>query len=173
MSKTLKSGASSFWVIVMTLGILGCLGGVAYTFYMIQQEAGQEGEYRLAADNLRLLSQEVTANARATVHGEESTFSDLKDNLGSFTMELGQIKSIGFSAEVKRIQEYWMPVVVSMRTLIDAGDRIAFLHSVSTELEQNIKPVQGDFATVVDILRDEQVSSETIVAAQPDKWLPQ
>ena len=171
MSKTLKSGASSFWVIVMTLGILGCLGGVAYTFYMIQQEAGQEGEYRLAADNLRLLSQEVTANARATVHGEESTFSDLKDNLGSFTMELGQIKSIGFSAEVKRIQEYWMPVVVSMRTLIDAGDRIAFLHSVSTELEQNIKPVQGDFATVVDILRDEQVSSETIVAAQKTLWL--
>ena len=171
MSKTLKSGASSFWVIVMTLGILGCLGGVAYTFYMIQQEAGQEGEYRLAADNLRLLSQEVTANARATVHGEESTFSDLKENLGSFTMELGQIKSIGFSEEVKRIQEYWMPVVVSMRTLIDAGERIAFLHSVSTELEQNIKPVQGDFATVVDILRDEEVSSETIVAAQKTLWL--
>jgi twitching motility protein PilJ len=171
MSKTLKSGASSFWVIVMTLGILGCLGGVAYTFYMIQQEAGQEGEYRLAADNLRLLSQEVTADARATVHGEESTFSDLKTNLGSFTVELGQIKSIGFSSEVKRITEHWAPVAKSMRTLIDAGERIAFLHSVSTELEQNIKPVQGDFATVVDILRDEQVSSETIVAAQKTLWL--
>ena len=171
MSKTLKSGASSFWVIVMTLGILGCLGGVAYTFYMIQQEAGQEGEYRLAADNLRLLSQEVTANARATVNGEEKTFSDLKDNLGSFTVELGQIKSIGFGTEVQRIQERWQPVVESMRTLIGAGDRIVFLHSVSSELEQNIKPIQSDFATVVDILRDEQVSSETIVAAQKTLWL--
>ena len=44
MTKTLKSRASSFWVAIMIVGILGCLAGVAYTFYMIQQEAGQEGE---------------------------------------------------------------------------------------------------------------------------------
>ena len=67
MTKTLKSRAASFWVAVMTLGILGCLAGVAYTFYMIQQEAGQEGEYRLAADEMRLLSQQVAVNARESV----------------------------------------------------------------------------------------------------------
>ena len=39
MSNKTKMGASSFWVIVMTLGILGCLAGVFYTFYMIQEEA--------------------------------------------------------------------------------------------------------------------------------------
>jgi methyl-accepting chemotaxis protein len=35
MSKTMKSGASDVWVIAMTIGILGCLGGVAYTFFKL------------------------------------------------------------------------------------------------------------------------------------------
>ena len=39
MSNTLRSRAASFWVIVMILGILGCMGGVVYTFYMLQKEA--------------------------------------------------------------------------------------------------------------------------------------
>jgi len=171
MSKKMKNGGSSFWVIVITLGILGCLGGVFYTFYMIQQEAGQEGEYRLTAHQLRLHAQQIAANARASAEGDASTFEELKSNLGGFTIELAQIQSAGLDSELARIKEHWQPVVESSRTLIDASDRVLFLHSVSTELEQNIKPIQSEFAAVVDILRDEQVSSETIVAAQKTLWL--
>ena len=80
----MKSGTSSFWVIVMSLGILACLGGVVYTFFMIQQEAGQEGEYRVAADEMRLLSQQMAANARESVQGEEATFNELGKNMESF-----------------------------------------------------------------------------------------
>ena len=167
----MKSGASGFWVIVMTLGILACLGGVAYTFFMIQQEAGQEGEYRVAADKMRLLSQDMAADARESVLGEEATFTDLKSNLGSFIVQLSQMQAIGFNDEVKDIKEQWQPVVESSRTLINAGSRIVFLHSVSEALEENIKPIQSEFAAVVDILRDEPVSSETIVAAQKTLWL--
>ena len=84
MTKTLKSRASSFWVAIMIVGILGCLAGVAYTFYMIQQEAGQEGEYRLSADEMRLLSQEVAVNARESVHGQAGTFTELATKLEKF-----------------------------------------------------------------------------------------
>lgn len=171
MIKTIKMGASSFWVIVMTLGILACLGGVAYTFFMIQQEAGQEGEYRLAADKLRLLSQQVTANARESERGQESTFNDLKANLGAFSVELGQLEAEGLSKEVDRIKTRWTPVVQSAYTLIAAGPRIVFLHGVSTKLDQNIKPIQSEFAAVVEILRDQAVSSDTLVAAQKTLWL--
>ena len=171
MIKTIKMGASSFWVIVMTLGILACLGGVAYTFFMIQQEAGQEGEYRLAADKLRLLSQQVAANARESERGQESTFNDLKANLGAFSVELGQLEAEGLSKEVDRIKTRWTPVVQSAHTLIAAGPRIVFLHGVSTKLDQNIKPIQSEFAAVVEILRDQAVSSDTLVAAQKTLWL--
>jgi twitching motility protein PilJ len=167
----MKSGASNFWVIVMSLGILACLGGVIYTFFMIQQEAGQEGEYRVAADEMRLLSQQVAANARESVQGEVTTFNELSKNLESFQWQVGQLQAVGFNKEVKEIEERWATVVQSAQTLIDASSRIVFLHSVSATLEQNIKPIQSEFAAVVDILRDEAVSSETIVAAQKTLWL--
>ncbi len=171
MNTKIKNGASSIWVIVMTLAIVACLGGVLYTFYMIQEEAGQEGEHRLAAQQMRLLSQQIAANARASAQGDEATFEDLKSNIGSFTMELGQLQSSGLESEMARINERWTPVIDSSRVLLGASDRVVFLHSVSAELEQNIKPIQSEFAGVVDILRDEDVSSETIVAAQKTLWL--
>ena len=167
----MKSGTSSFWVIVMTLGILACLGGVVYTFFMIQQEAGQEGEYRVAADEMRLLSQQMAANARESVQGDEATFNELGKNLESFNWQLGQLQSVAFHNEVEKIEAHWAVVVASVRVLMEASSRIVFLHSVSAELEQNIKPIQSEFAAVVDILRDESVSSETIVAAQKTLWL--
>ena len=171
MKTKIKNGASSFWVVVMTLGIAACLGGVLYTFYMIQEEAGQEGEHRLAAQQMRLLSQQIAANARASAQGDRATFEDLKSNIGSFTMELGQMQASDLESELERINERWTPVIDSSRALLGASDRVVFLHSVSAELEQNIKPIQSEFAGVVDILRDEDVSSETIVAAQKTLWL--
>ena len=167
----MKSGTSSFWVIVMSLGILACLGGVVYTFFMIQQEAGQEGEYRVAADEMRLLSQQMAANARESVQGEEATFNELGKNMESFNWQLGQLQSVAFHTEVEKIEAHWAVVVASVRVLMEASSRMVFLHSVSAELERNIKPIQSEFAAVVDILRDEVVSSETIVSAQKTLWL--
>ena len=45
---------------------------------------------------------------------------------------------------------------------VGAADRVVFLHSVSAELETNIKPIQSEFAGVVDILRDELKTLEAI-----------
>ena len=171
MTKTLKSGASSFWMVVMTLGILGCLGGVAYTFFMVQQEAGQEGEYRLAADDMRLLSQEVAVNARESVYGQETTFAELSGNLEKFQWQLQSLEAAGFQNEVASIEASWARVNESALTLLDAGPRLVFINDVSAQLERNIKPIQSEFATVVDILRDQRASSETIVAAQKTLWL--
>ena len=171
MSKSIKSGSSNFWVIAMALGIFACLGGVAYTFFMVQQEAGQEGEYRVAADEMRLLSQQIAVDTRESVVGREVTFVDLGKNIESFEWQLTQFQSVGFNDEVKRIEERWEAVRASSQTLIDAGSRIVFINAVSAAMEKNIRPIQSEFAAVVDILRDESVSSETIVAAQKTLWL--
>ena len=171
MTKTLKSRGSSFWMAVMIVGILGCLAGVAYTFYMIQQEAGQEGEFRLSADEMRLLSQEVAVNARESVHGREETFIDLATNLEKFNWQLQTLQTDVFQKELLLIESRWVEVRESAQVLLDAGARLVFINNVSAELEQNIKPIQSEFATVVDILRDEKVSAETIVAAQKVLWL--
>jgi twitching motility protein PilJ len=171
MSKTGKSGASTFWVSVMAMGILGCLAGVAYIFFMIQLEAGQDGESRIIADELRLLSQGVTVSARESEQGEPSTFKQLGQDLESFRELLGRIPPLGLENEVENIGLLWQPIENASTTLIDAAPRIVLINSISADLEKNIKPIQSEFAAVVDILSDEAVSANTIVAAQKTLWL--
>ena len=171
MSKTVKSGSSSFWAMVMSFGILACLGGVAYTFFMIQQETGQEDEYRLTAYEMRLLSQQISLTARESVHGEESTFNQLGKSLESFEWQLTQLQAAGLQREVKAVEERWQAVRDSAQALIAAGSPIVFINSVSTTLEKNIRPIQSEFAAVVELLRDDKVSAETIVAGQKVLWL--
>ncbi|MCB1678853.1 MAG: hypothetical protein KDI16_09245 [Halioglobus sp.] len=171
MIKLAKSGGSTFWVAVMTLGILGCLAGMAYTFFMVQQEAGEEGKYRIAADEMRLLSQRVAAGSRESLQGDPEVFDALGSDLQAFEAQLASLQDAALQEEIERIELHWQAVQKSVRTLIDAGPRIVFIHSVSEELERNIRPIQGEFAAVVDILRDASVSSETIVAAQKTLWL--
>ncbi len=171
MIKSNKKGTSSIWVGLMTVGILACLGGIAYTFYMIQQEAGEDGESRMVADELRILSQTISLKARESEQGQASTFSELQGNIIEFRNLMGQLQSLGLDNELSSIQAQWLPVEQSTKTLVEAGPRIVFIHGVSEELEKNIKPIQSEFAQVVDILRDESVSSDTIVAAQKTLWL--
>lgn len=166
-----KSGTSSLWVKAITAGILACLGGVVYTFVMIQQEAGQEGEYRLIANDMRLLSQEVVVKSRDTVDGDASSAADLSADIESFNILLTQLASIGLEGEALDISKKWKPIEQAAQTLVATAPRISFLYGVSEELEGNIRPVQSEFAAVVDILRDEKVSSDTVAAAQKTLWL--
>jgi len=171
MTKLIKKGATSMWVGIMTVAIVACLGGIAYTFYMMQQEASEDGESRKVADELRILSQTVSLKARETDRGQPSTFSDLQESLLKYRDLMGELQAIGLDRELSDIQAQWLPVEQAAETLVDAGPRIVFIHGISQELEKNIKPIQGEFAEVVDILRDESVSSDTIVAAQTTLWL--
>ena len=165
MTKPTKSITSSMWVSVVTLGILACLGGVFYTFFAAQKDAGQESEYRVLANDMRLVQQDVVVKARATSRGEAATFSDLEVALAEFDTLLASMQSAGIDAEVADIQTAWQPVKRSAGVLITAGDDITFIRGVSRDLESNISPIQSVFAAVVDMLRDENVSAETVAAA--------
>jgi len=171
MIKFEKRGTSAFWVTAIALGIVACLGGVIYTFVMIQREAGQEGESRLIANEMRLLSQEVVAKSSETDRGDLATAEELQADLSAFTKRLVQLQDFGLTEEAGVITAQWQPIQSAAQTLVTTAPRMAFLHEVSTELEQNIRPIQSEFAAVVDILRDERVSGDTVAAAQKTLWL--
>jgi methyl-accepting chemotaxis protein len=159
------------WVSVVTLGILACLGGVFYTFFVAQKEAGQESEYRVLANDMRLVQRDVVVEARATALGEAATFSDLEVALAEFDALLANMQGAGIDSEIADIQAAWQPVKRSAQVLVAAGDDITFIRGVSRDLESNIRPIQSEFAAVVDILRDEDVSAGTVAAAQKTLWL--
>lgn len=171
MTKSNKKGSSPIWVGLMTVAILACLGGIGYTFYMVQQETSEGGESRMGAEELRILSQTVFLKARETEQGEPETFAELQKSLWEYEGLMTKLQPIDLDIELSNIQSKWLPVEQSAKTLVDAGPGIVFTHGISEELEQNIKPMQSEFAQVVDILRDESVSSDTIVAAQKTLWL--
>ncbi|MEP1471356.1 MAG: methyl-accepting chemotaxis protein [Halieaceae bacterium] len=171
MTKITKSGSSTFWVSIISAGILACLAGVLYTFFMIQRDAGQEGDLRVVSNDLRLLSQEIVVQSRETVQGGKSTFAELGDQLKRFDGLLLELPVSGLEAEMSGIDQNWDTVSSSARTLITAGPGIVFIHGVSEQLEQNIRPIQSEFAAVVDIIRDENVSADTVAAAQKTLWL--
>jgi len=171
MSKPTKSTTSSKWVSVVTLGILACLGGVFYTFFIAQKEAGQESEYRVLANDMRLVQQNVVVKARATTRGDASTFSDLELAMAEFDALLANMQGARIDGEVAGIQSAWQPVKRSAQVLVGAGGDVSFIRGVSQDLESNIRPIQSEFAAVVDILRDENVSADTVAAAQKTLWL--
>jgi twitching motility protein PilJ len=171
MTNTVKHGASTFWVTAISVGIVACLIGVVYTFYMIQQEAGDEGDYQQIATELRLVSQNVAGKSAETVRGKESTLGELASGIVSFSNLMSELEPLGLNVETGDIQSAWQPLESSARKLINTGSGIVFIHDVSRELETNIRPIQSEFAAVVDILRDEHMSVDTISAAQKTLWL--
>ena len=171
MSKINVSSTSSFWVIGIAFGILACLAGMVYTFIMIEQEAGQEGEYRLLANDMRRLSQEIVVNSRETDRGEASTAVELSAVIENFNILLNHLNSTGLANAAGDIATQWQPIEQAAETLIATAPRIAFLYEVSNELEKNIRPIQSEFTAIVDILRDENVSTDTSAAAQKSLWL--
>ena len=69
MIKLEKYGTSTYWVTAIGVGILACLVGVVYTFYKIQQEAGDEGDYQRLANELL----DASENRGAAVKKREDT----------------------------------------------------------------------------------------------------
>ena len=171
MSKLKTAGTSSVWVTVIIVGMLACLAGVVYTFYVAQQEAGTESQFRVLANDMRVAQNDVVARARATTRGDAATFAQLAQDVSNFDAMLGDLDGAGIDGEVARIQGNWQPIKDSAQLLVAAGDDIAFIRGVSVDLESNIRPIQSEFAAVVDILRDENVSVDTIAAAQKTLWL--
>lgn len=157
--------------IAMLLGVAACLASLFYGFFVLQQEASMEGEHRLAAEEMRLLSHQITASARQTAQGMESTFGELQNRVAGFEQQLDSIQSVELNDQLAEVDVAWQPVKRAAQTLVDAGPRIVFVHQAAGQLERNIRPMQRELTKVLDILRAGEASSKTIMAAQQTLWL--
>ncbi len=171
MIKTDKIGASKLRALLMGLGILACLGGVTYSFFIIQHESGQESEYGAATEELASLARQVTISAQATARGEEQTFTDLAQQVQRFEEQLALIDAPELVDEISMVDLNWQPIKRASQTLLEAAPRIVFVQGVASELGTNIKPMQRELAEVVTVLQRQRVSTETLLAAQKAPWL--
>jgi len=171
MTKGIRGATSTLWLTVISVGILACLCGVGYTFYLIQQEAGQEDQYRVTTGEMRLIAQDIAATARETSSGSSESFLRLQRQAEDFNTLLNNVRLSGLDAEVETIEGHWQTIEQGVSSLVEVGPRVTLINGVSAELETNIRPIQSEFAAVVDILRDESVSPDTVAAAQKTLWI--
>jgi twitching motility protein PilJ len=171
MIKTDKISASKLRSLLMGLGIVACLGGVAYSFFIIQQEAGQEGQYRLIADELGTLGRQVTTTSQKTEDSGESAFTELSGQVTRFEEKLAMIQAPELNNQMSLIDVNWQPIKRASQILVEAAPRVVFVQGVAADLEQNVKPMQQALNSVVTVLHTQSVSTETLVAAQKAPWL--
>lgn len=171
MDKKDGTGANKMRSILMGLGIAACLGGIAYSFFTIQNEAGQESQYQHITDELGDLSRQITASARATERGSEATFAELIDQVARFEEQLALIMAPELNDQVSMVDVSWQPVKRASQTLVEAAPRIVFVEGVAADLEANVRPMQQELSSVVKVLHSQRVSTETLVAAQKAPWL--
>lgn len=172
MTKNVAAAGSRLRTIGMSVGVLACVAAMSYGFYVIQSETKLEGGHRVSAEELRLLSHQITASAQRSTEGQEATFNELAGQVASFEETLGRIQSPELYQQLNQIELNWQPVEEAAQTLVAAGPRIVFVHQAAQQLERNIRPIQRELTAVLDTLRaQEEVSTETIVAAQKTLWL--
>ena len=171
MAKIDGIGAGKLRSMLMGLGIMACLSGVAYSFFTIQNEAGQESKYRVVTDELGDLSRLVTASALATEQGREATFTELSGQVARFEEQLALIQAPELNNQVSMVDVSWQPIKRASQTLVEAAPRIVFVQGVAADLEANVRPMQQELSSVVKVLHSQSVSTETLVAAQRAPWL--
>ena len=171
MIKTDKIGASTLRTALMAVGIVLCLGAVTYSFFTIQEETGQEGQYKQVATELSSLARQITASVRDTELGQEATFVELKIQVAAFEEQLALMQAPELNQQVSVVDLNWQPIKRSAQSLVDSSSRIVFVKSVAAGLEKNARPMQQEFASVVKSLQGQRVSTETLIAAQKAPWL--
>ena len=171
MTKNEAAAGSRLRTIGVSLAVVACVAAMIYGFFVIQEEASVEGEHRLSAEELRLLSHQITANARNSLQGKEASFTELAGQVASFEENLGRIQSPELYRELSQVEVSWQPVKRAAQTLVEAGPRVVFVQQAAAQLESNLSSIQRELAAVVTNLRDQQVSTGTIIAAQRTLWL--
>jgi twitching motility protein PilJ len=171
MDKKDVTGAGKMRSILMGLGIAVCLGGVAYSFLTIQNESGQESQYRAITDQLGDLSRQIAASAQATERGSDATFAQLSERVARFEQQLSLVQVPELNDQVSLVDVSWQPVKRASQTLVEAAPRIVFVEGVAADLEENVRPMQQELSSVVKVLHTQRVSTETLVAAQKAPWL--
>ncbi|PLW70322.1 methyl-accepting chemotaxis protein [Pseudohalioglobus lutimaris] len=166
-----KFSAGKMRTLLIGLGIVACLGGVAYSFFTIQKESGEEGQYAAAAESLSSLARQVAVSSQATRNGQEQDFNQLAEQVKQFEAQLTAIDAPELNDEISMVDLNWQPIKRAAQTLVDAAPRAIFVQGVAAELEKNIKPMQRELSSVVTVLQRQRVSTDTLIAAQKAPWL--
>ena len=168
------------WMLVWGSIFVVAVLAFVWNLFVIMRDTNRDAGYRELVGNLRVLSQQIEANAREAVDGDAAAFTNLERARAEFDRTLEDLAN-GTDAlpsprellanELALIGETWSAVDPAAATIVARKDSIEFLSETSATLAGSIEDVQKRTARIADVLAGSSATVRQVALAERQSWL--
>ncbi|MBK9470464.1 MAG: type IV pili methyl-accepting chemotaxis transducer N-terminal domain-containing protein [Gammaproteobacteria bacterium] len=168
------------WILVWGSVLVVAVLAFVWNLFVIMRDTNRDAGYRELVGNLRVLSQQIEANAREAVDGDAAAFTNLESARADFDRTLGDLAN-GTDAlpsprellanELALIGETWSAVDPAAATIVARKDSIEFLSKTSATLAGSIEDVQKRTARIAEVLAGSGATVRQVALAERQSWL--
>jgi twitching motility protein PilJ len=168
------------WILVWGSILVVAVLAFVWNLYVIMRDTNRDAGYRELVGNLRVLSQQIEANAREAVDGDAAAFTNLEraraefdrtlEDLANGTDDLPSPRAL-LADELALIGETWSAVDPAAATIVARKDSIEFLSETSATLAGSIEDVQKRTARIADVLAGSGATVRQVALAERQSWL--
>jgi len=151
-----------------------------WNLYVIMRDTNRDAGYRELVGNLRVLSQQIEANAREAVDGDAAAFANLERARADFDRTLNDLANgtdrlpsprEPLARELALIEETWAAVDPAAATIVARKESIEFLSATSATLAGSIGEVQKRTGRIAESLAGSGATVRQVALAERQSWL--
>ena len=168
------------WILVWGGVLVVAVLAFVWNLFVIMRDTNRDAGYRELVGNLRVLSQQIEANAREAVDGDAAAFTNLESARADFDRTLDDLANgtdalpsprEALAGELALIGETWSVVDPAASTIVARKDSIEFLSKTSATLAGSIEDVQKRTARIADVLAGSGATVRQVALAERQSWL--
>ena len=168
------------WILVWGGVLVVAVLAFVWNLFVIMRDTNRDAGYRELVGNLRVLSQQIEANAREAVDGDAAAFTNLESARADFDRTLDDLANgtdalpsprEALAEELALIGETWSAVDPAASTIVARKDSIEFLSKTSATLAGSIEDVQKRTARIADVLAGGGATVRQVALAERQSWL--
>ena len=168
------------WILVWGGVLVVAVLAFVWNLFVIMRDTNRDAGYRELVGNLRVLSQQIEANAREAVDGDAAAFTNLESARADFDRTLDDLANgtdalpsprEALAGELALIGETWSAVDPAASTIVARKDSIEFLSKTSATLAGSIEDVQKRTARIADVLAGSGATIRQVALAERQSWL--
>jgi twitching motility protein PilJ len=138
------------WILVWGSVLVVAVLAFVWNLFVIMRDTNRDAGYRELVGNLRVLSQQIEANAREAVDGDAAAFTNLESARADFGRTLDDLANgtdalpsprEALAEELALIGETWSVVDPAAATIVARKESIEFLSKTSATLAGSIEDV--------------------------------
>ena len=168
------------WILVWGSVLVVAVLAFVWNLFVIMRDTNRDAGYRELVGNLRVLSQQIEANAREAVDGDAAAFTNLESARADFGRTLDDLANgtdalpsprEALAEELGLIGETWSVVDPAAATIVARKESIEFLSKTSATLAGSIEDVQKRTARIAEVLAGSGATVRQVALAERQSWL--